>query len=118
MTKNEIRFCYELKAHGLEIPDKTKQSIRKHFKAQTDKLAKSIREDWRKFYRAEDGESWYEYRILNGKLKDEEVEDYAEYIWRNFYGPYDCTGQPVTQWIRWKRVPAGIILVHKLALDV
>ena len=114
----DIRMYFDLKHLGGEISPDIKRHIRAKLREPQDKLAKNIKEGWRKVYADESGEVWYEYRILNGKLRDEEIEEYAGYIWRNFYGPYDCTGQPVTQWIRWKRVPAGIILVHKLALDV
>jgi hypothetical protein len=119
MTKDDIRFCYELRAHGFEIPAKMKQSIRARYMVQADKLAKSIRENWRRICTDESGENWCDYRIIadNGQT-DEELDEYAEVLKIHNYSAYDCTGRPFTRWVHWKRIAAGIAFIHAMALDV
>ena len=117
MTKNEIRLCYELRAQGFEIPRKMKQDIRLHYMVQTDKLAKSIRETWRRIWTG--NESWCDYRILeDSSLTDDQLDEFAESIKVHNYSAYDCTGRPFTCWVHWKRVPAGIVFIHAMAIDV
>lgn len=119
MTREMLRSLYELKLEfGFEIPVKTKRRMRAEFARHTDRLAKSIQEEWRTLY-SEDGESWYEYCIIEdcGKT-DEEIQDYVDGLERHIYSQYDCTGRPFTRWIHWKRVPAGIVIVHALGLDL
>lgn len=116
----DARIHYELKVkYGMEIPDKIKRQIRAGYAAQTDKLAKSIQEDWRTVYANEYGESWYEYCIFQDDGEtDEEIQDYVDSLVLHNYSQYDCTGKPFTRWTHWKRVPAGIVIIHALGLDV
>lgn len=117
-----IRDYYELKrelnAIGKDISTNLKREMRSKFARQTDRLAKSMQEEWRTLYSA-DGESWIEYVIFEDcGESDDEIREYVASLERYNYGLYDCTGKPFTRWIHWRRVLAGIVIIHALALDV
>ena len=117
-----IRDYYELKrelnAIGKDIPANVKREMRGKFACQTDRLAISIQEEWRTLY-STDGESWTEYVIFEDcGESDDEIREYVASLERHIYSPYDCTGTPFTRWIHWRRVPAGIVVIHALSLDI
>lgn len=90
----------------------------------TDPLAKPLTRKWRHYIR-EDREGGADYVILAyyGQT-DAEIQKYVDEevgyppIRSPFYSPYDCTGQRFTWDKHWKRTPAGIVIVHRWALDV
>ena len=120
MDKDEIRLLYELKLkYGCEIPKTIKRRMRREWARSTDKLEESIQENWRRLYPREDGEYWYDYCIFeDGGESDEKIQQYVDSLQVHNYTPYDCSGKPVTRWLHWKRVAAGIVIIHELALDI
>lgn len=86
-----------------------------------DPLEKSLMaEEWRHYVR-EDGEGGADYIIFKdcGET-DDEIQKYVdeEIGYPPINSPYDCTGQRFTWDKHWKRTPAGIVIVHRWALDV
>ena len=70
---------------------------------------------------SDDSDSYVEYGFLKCKgYSDDEVREILDEVIRyQVYSPYDCTGQPFTQWIDWHRNPSGLIsYVHHIGIDV
>lgn len=84
----------------------------------------SLRASWRnpewKIYYSDDSEYWSEAVILpdDGVTDDETVNEFVRDIEVTINSSYDCTGKPYTCWVHWSRQPAGIVIVHRLGLDV
>lgn len=98
----------------------TRQRIHGLTDALKDRLEKSISEDWRTLIN-EDGEGGVDYIIFedNGE-SDAEIQEYVddEVGYAPINSPYDCTGRPSTWDKHWKRTPAGIVVIHRWAIDV
>lgn len=84
------------------------------------KIIKSLQEEERLCYSDRLGESWLEYGFFEAEdWTDEEIQEYVDDMEIHVYSPYDCTGQPFTQWITWHRNPCGLIsIIHKKSLDI
>ena len=89
-----------------------------------DPLAKPMSDGWRGLMDDECGENGYDFRILPvedaDKWSDEAIEEYimCEVGYPPICSPYDCTGKRFTMWTSWKKVPAGIVMIHRWGLDV
>lgn len=98
----------------------TRRSIHGLTNALKDRLAQSISEEWRTLI-MNDGEGGVDYIILedNGE-SDAEIQEYVdeEVGYAPINSPYDCTGRPFTWDKHWKRTPAGIVVIHRWAIDV
>lgn len=109
-----------------------KRRYRASFKCRQDPLAISLRDHkwkdfwlcgkdpWRRVYKKDDWESWYEYVIMpdwEGE-PDEVIQEAVDELEVNIYSPYDCTGKPFSSWIHWKRTKAGVVIVRHMCLDV
>ena len=108
-------FCKEVLA-------KQKSHFRRRNKARAseDRLAKPLTEEWRRIC-CHDGETVFEYRIFPGdwsETLDEEIEEIVRSMEVRICSPYDCTGKLFTHYLEWKRVEAGLCVVHCLGLDV
>lgn len=98
----------------------TRQNIHGLTDALKDRLEKSISEDWRTLI-VNDGEGGVDYIIFQDDGEsDEEIQEYVdeEVGYAPINSPYDCTGRPFTWDKHWKRTPAGIVVIHRWAIDV
>lgn len=114
-----VRFMYKMAQEFPEImTPETKRLIRKELSRGSDPLKNSIREVARVIFHPE-GDGCSEYRIYpdHGET-DEEIREWVDEMWMHVFSPYDCTGQVFTVDIHWKRVPAGIVLIHVKGLDI
>lgn len=107
-----------------------KKQYRASFKHRRDPLAVSLRDHkwkefwsgdpWRRVYRKNDWESWYEFVIMPDweDEPDESVQKAVNELEIHICSPYDCTGKPFSSWIHWKRTKAGVAIIRRMALDV
>ena len=118
----ELKWINEVITQPLrnELVRKTRQRIHGLTDALKDRLAQSISEEWRTLI-VNDGEGGVDYIILedNGE-SDAEIQEYVdeEVGYAPINSPYDCTGRPFTWDKHWKRTPAGIVVIHRWAIDV
>ena len=97
-----------------------KRHIRKDSRKGVDRLEKPLTQGWWHVY-PNDGETVLEFRIFPGDwddMLDEEIEEDVRSLEVHNLSPYDCSGKLCTAWLTWKRVEAGLSVVHCLALDV
>ena len=141
MTKERLRqhlsFIHSVeklphKDKTKEILDDHKRFIRGLLRLGGDPIKRSLRDHffgeifddhdpyaWRGY--APDGcwDSWTRYTIVHDiGLTDAEINDRLEALRMETHSAYDCSGRPFTVSLRWKRTPAGIAIVHHIALDV
>ena len=103
-----------------DMIERRKPSVRRNSRNGVDILEKPLTQEWRRVCR-HDGETVLEFRIYPGDWEDaldEEIEEEVRSLERHNLSPYDCTGKLFTAWLTWKRVEAGLSVVHCLALDV
>lgn len=118
-----LQECYDESGTDHKTRQKHIRKIRERIKGlyPKDSLEKSLmEEEWRHIV-AEDGEHGADYIIFKdcGET-DDEIQEYVdnEIGYPPINSPYDCTGKPFTYDKHWKRTPAGIVIVHRWALDV
>ena len=75
---------------------------------------------WRRVYRDDNCDSWYEYTIMPDfeEESDEEMQRSIDELRVEINSPYDCTGKPFSSWIHWKRTKAGVVIIRRMSLDV
>lgn len=114
------------------VPPQAKRRYRQSVKCGQDPLATSIRDHtwrdfwlcgkdpWRRVFRKDNYESWYEYVIMPDfeEESDEELQRSIEELEVHICSPYDCTGKPFTRFIHWKRTKAGVVIIRHMSVDV
>ena len=131
MDDNRMYFFILHNAKNCLKPE-VKRRYRHSIKAKNnDPLATSLRDHkwkdfwlcgtdpWRRVYR-DDWDSWYEYVIMPDfeEESDEEMQRNIDELRVEINSPYDCTGKPFTNFIRWKRTKAGVVIVRHMSLDI
>ena len=78
------------------------------------------KDPWRRIYREDNPESWYEYTIMPDfeEESDEEMQRSIDELEVHICSPYDCTGKPFTRFVHWKRTKAGVVIVRHMSIDV
>lgn len=116
MDKN-IRYF-----NGMTEDKAIRKFARKYFKQSPARARLSLLEESRIGDTERNYDAFTEYGFLPEKYNswsDEDIEDLIEDMREHVTGPYDCTGQRFTMWIRWHRNPGGrISVVHRFGIDV
>ena len=101
--------------------------IRKELKRVSgfDPLEHSIMDGWRTVIDDDDiATGGKDFRILPTRhadaWTDKEIADYImeEVGYPPITAPWDCTGQRFTEWVSYKRLPIGIVMIHGWGTDL
>lgn len=115
----EIELYFMEKRKGeFEISDTVKRNVRAYLNRGYDPLEKPITKESRA-RGGNDGESITFYWVdAEMRGSDAEIEKAISDLEIHNGSPYDCSGRLCTLWIIWKRCPAGVAIVHHMALDI
>lgn len=121
LENSDIKNPVELQKTMAGVIRKYRESIHRIDSRRADPLAAPITEAFRTRYDDDGGR--VEYGILpedGTETTDEEIREYLHdcVALPHINSPYDCTGQPFTRWIDYKRTPAGIVVIHSIGLDI
>lgn len=63
---------------------------------------------------------WTRYTIARdgAEYTDAEIDKRVESLRITTGRAYDCTGRPFTRALYWKRIPAGVAIIHHISMDV
>lgn len=122
MAYNRMRDCIELAKmcnlnQNISVVVNAKRDFRAAVKHNHDELAKSIRNRTRSML-TRDGEGISYYRIFPANWTDDDIRDYIDEFTVHGDLLIDCTGKLCTVGWHVNRTPSGVVIIHRMALDI